>query len=86
MASHVSVTSITDLEIDDITVRKSGTEVTGRGFLDVDMQFGSAGDVEKDMGVLWDDSFPMTFKLLLNSDGEILRIEELDIDISSYTG
>ncbi|HZH29219.1 MAG TPA: hypothetical protein VEY11_00375 [Pyrinomonadaceae bacterium] len=85
LASWVTVDGISDFEIDDITIRKSVTEVTGTGFLEVNMQYGSDGDVEKGMGMVAKEAFPMTFKLLLDLEGEIKSIEELDVDISSFT-
>lgn len=86
LASHVRFDEITDLEIEHMTVRSGGLEARGRGFLSVDLQYGSGPDQETGKGLILDDTFPFTFSLLLDGDGNIKEVLTLNIDVSSFTG
>ena len=77
LSTHSRIDGIADLEV--IT---EGIFVEGTGHLEVELQHGSDSDVEADKGAVGSDAFPMKFKVLLDANGEIQEVLELEIDIS----
>jgi hypothetical protein len=81
LASVVRVTGISDVEVDSVETLKSDGEskVVGSATIDVELEYGGGGDD----GVTNEDSYPFTFDLILDEDGNIQSGRTL-IDTSSF--
>lgn len=84
LSTHTSIDSI---EIDEIYCIKvkadNDIEVEGSGIIYVNLQYGSGRDNINGDGFEYQESFPLEYKIVLNSEQEILDIE-YDIDTSSF--
>jgi Holliday junction resolvase len=82
LSSGTRVEDVTDIEIETVELTRSGTRVRGRGYVDLELNYG--GGVEKD-GVTAFDSLPFSFDVELDSDLHIVEMRGLTFDTSSFS-
>jgi hypothetical protein len=80
LSTHTSISGVCDLDISDIRVGKGEIRIAGMGTVDVDLQYGSDSDDVPVGG----DAFPFHFKAVLSAAGELSKVEELNVDTSSF--
>lgn len=88
LASHTYIEDISDIEIEQITVADNGEmRVKGNAIVEVDLQMGSNGDIDRGDGWEKSDSFPFFFTMNLsyNKQGHLVLGEEIDIKIETDT-
>ena len=85
LSTHTILDEVLVDEIAEIHVREDGDdlilEVSGNGTMSASMQIGSDKDNSKGDGMTWGNSFPFTFRALIE-DGLIQKLE-YDIDTSN---
>jgi hypothetical protein len=87
LSTHTRIESVSDIDIDELTIEGDKVYVVGDGAIDVELQIGSDGDVRTDYGFVSHESFPFTFSIVLGFTRELKleveEFEELEIDTSS---
>ena len=88
LSSHTRPDEITDVDIDEIRISGDAIFIKGDGVVSVELQFGSDGDQDKGDGLKTYDNFPFEFAMTLeynnNKELEIVEVNKLVIDTSSY--
>ena len=88
LSSHTRIEDIIDVDIDEISVEQKKIYVTGDGVVEVELQWGSDGDVRDGDGVETNTSFPFDFSLYLEYDERkgfvVSEVEGIEVDTSSY--
>jgi hypothetical protein len=88
LSSNTTITRISDVDIDEITVSEDHIFVTGDGVVDVDLNWGSTSDKQKDNGFALSENFPFSFGLTLKYDEhnllQIHKVNQLAVDLSYY--
>lgn len=83
LSSHTSIDHVGRVEISAITVTRAGVHVAGTGMVEVTLEYGSG---ENRDGMSWSTSFPFDFAIAINHQFEIVEIENLAFDTSSFDG
>ena len=86
LSTHTRIDGIADLEVTRSQIVGNGTKVWGKGILEIELDYGSSSDSYSDRGLTKPDSYPMNFEVLVDSSGEVLKVLNLEIDISSFHG
>jgi len=81
LASAVFIEEVSDLDISELEVHKDQVRATGTGLIGVRLEY--AGGKEKD-GVIGEDAFPFSFRVTLNRDLEVVSVDKLEVDTSSF--
>lgn len=87
LATHSRIEDISDIDVQTITVEGNEIYCTGTGIIDVELQYGSDGDLNRDNGYRTSDSLAFTFdvSLVVNSKGiSDVKINQIDVDTSRY--
>jgi len=84
LSSHTLVESVDDVEVSAVDIDRGRIRVSGRGVVSVRLEYGSASDQEHDIGYASDDSFPFEFDITLDSNLEIVDVDHLEVDTSSF--
>jgi hypothetical protein len=80
IASHPSVDSVVDVEIDSLQVTKEHIRVAGIGTLEVTLVYGGGGED----GLTTHDEYPFKFDVTLDHELDISRMDSLVVDVSSF--
>lgn len=76
---------IDDVSVDDIS--SDSVSLTVEGNMDFGLQYGSDGDVKRDMGIVTSDSLPFDAKILVEMKaplGKHASVERLKVDTDSF--
>lgn len=87
LSTHSRVSSVSDVDIDEIKIENENINVKGSGVVSIDLQFGSDGDNLRADGYLSEESFPFNFDITLCYNNKMLEINyfnELSFDTDSY--
>lgn len=88
LSTHTRPDEVYDVDIDEINISGENIFVKGDGVIGVELQFGSDGDQDKGNGFKNYDKFPFDFEITLaynsKKELEIIDVDKLDIDTSSY--
>jgi hypothetical protein len=87
LSTHTHIEEISDVDIDKIDLSENLIFVKGSGVVSVELQFGSDGDQDRDIGLKTFDNFPFVFELTLEyKQGElqIVDVKKFEVDTSSY--
>lgn len=84
IATYVEIESVEDVEIDAIRIPKGEIRIKGSGSVVVELRYGSSADFARGDGVTSGDLFPFYFEIAVSDQLDILRVDRLDIDTSSF--
>ncbi len=84
LSTHTRIDGVSDIEIADIRVKQDETTVSGRGSIDVELQYGSESDRDGDSASGLYDSYPFDFKATLGAGGDLISLDEISVDTSSF--
>jgi hypothetical protein len=88
LSTHTRLEEVTAVDIDEISIDGKTIFVKGDGVVNVELQFGSDGDQNRGDGHKGYDSFTFEFEITLeyNDDKEleIIEVDKLEVDTSSY--
>lgn len=94
LSTYSGIESIDVESIDKMELFEDGTiHASGKGTIECNLQRGSNSDVRNDMGVVWEDSFPFDFTVILDAEydtekphNDRFSISEIqyNIDTSGY--
>jgi len=79
-ASNVRIENVSNLEISAISVTTEGTDIRGKGVVEVTLEYGGSRDSETSV-----DDFPFRFHILLGHDLRLSEMYELEPDTSSLS-
>ena len=83
IATHTRIESVTDIDIGSATIGQEGVEVEGSASVELELQYGSDSDVEKDQGFTSSETVPLTFHLSLGPNLKLRDVLELNLDLAS---
>jgi hypothetical protein len=83
LSTHTRIEGVSNIEFESINVLKNCIELSGSGFVEVSLQYGSDGDVKRGEGGEQDDNYPFTFSIQLNHSMEIEDFN-YEIDTSDF--
>jgi len=81
ISSATRVEGVTDVAIQSVDIRRSGIHVRGRASVDVELNYG--GGTARD-GLTVSDSLPFTFDVELGPDLKLVRVNEVEVDLSGF--
>lgn len=86
LSTHTSIEEIVDVDIDEINISDKFIFVKGDGVVNIQLQFGSDGDQDRDDGFKMYDSYPFDFEIIMKYENgfKIIEINSLNIDTSSF--
>jgi hypothetical protein len=88
LSTHTTIEEITDVDIDEINIDNQYVFVKGAGVVNVLLQYGSDGDQDRDDGFKTYDSysfnFDVTMEYIKNKGFEIIELNDIDINTSSF--
>jgi len=84
LSTHTRIEAVSDLFISSIHLRRDGSEIHGNALVEVDLQYGSNGDVDRDDGDTSTDSLPFDFVVEVDEQLKITRVQKLEIDTSGF--
>ena len=79
-ATNVLIEAVSNLEIWAVSVSTEGTDIRGKGVVEVTLEYGGSRDSEGSV-----DDFPLQFHVLLGHDLRIKRVYALEPDLSSLS-
>lgn len=79
LATHIEIDDVSDIEFDQIIVRKDDIELQGSAVVSLTLQFGSDSDFKRGIGLRSSDSFPLDFHILLDRDFEVIEVLKLNL-------
>ncbi|MGA7742252.1 MAG: hypothetical protein WBP56_06650 [Polyangia bacterium] len=84
LSTHTRIEAVSHLFISSVHLRHDSSEIHGNALVEVELQYGSDGDVDRDRGDVSGDSFPFDFIVELDKELSITRVDKLEIDTSSF--
>lgn len=88
LSTHALIEEVVDIDIDEIKIDGKYIHVKGDGVVNMELQFGSDGDQNRDDGFKTTDNFPFDFNITLEYDTNfeliIADVHNLKIDTKSY--
>ncbi|MCL2144762.1 MAG: hypothetical protein FWH43_04635 [Endomicrobia bacterium] len=87
LSTHSTIDEISEINIDEIQISEKSIFAKGTGIVDVELQFGSDGDQDRDMGFRANMNFPFEFEIILKYNNGALQIDDvkkLEFDTSDY--
>ncbi len=84
LSTHTRVDGLSDLEISDLRVKGDEMKIRGTGSIDVELNYGSGLDQDSGQGAGLYDSYPFSFAATLEVAGELVSVDELRVDTSSF--
>lgn len=82
ICTHFHAESISDLEISKVIIDEDGTNLIGNGTIDMVLQYGSDGDVRRDDGHVWRESFPFEFDIIYDGQ-EVTEANNIIITVTT---
>ncbi len=79
LSSHTLIEAVSDISISSIHVGRGGVQLSGAASVSVQLQYGGSSDSTSSL-----DSFPMTFSALVDGNGSVQSVSELEIDTSDF--
>lgn len=79
VATNPRIEWVGSLEIGTVAITREGIELGGTGVVEVTLEFGDSRDPATSP-----DDFPFRFRVLLDHDLHLRRVEELRVDISGF--
>jgi hypothetical protein len=80
LATHFIVDEVSDINFDELFIRKSEIEIKGSAIVSLELQYGSNSDVREGDGLGWTESFSFDFHLLLNENLDVKEVLSLELD------
>ena len=84
LSSDTRVEAVLDAVITSLVMEKNRLRVKGSASVSLSLTWGSSSDFGKDDGLATKDSYPLEFDLVLDGNLEVLEVNQLRLDISSY--
>lgn len=84
LATHVQINEVDGIEIESMHVSENQVRISGAAMVYIDLQYGSNSDNKKDMGAHSSDSYPFSFSISLDASLNIIGVESVEIDTSSF--
>jgi Holliday junction resolvase len=81
LSSGTRIENVVDVDIDSVEVTTEGIKVVGSGTVEVELAYGSDTGQE---GYSWSTNFPLSFDIELNHNLYIQRVNDMDVDTSSF--
>jgi hypothetical protein len=82
VATHTRIGSVTDIDIGSVTVGQEGIEIEGSASVELELQYGSDSDVEKDQGFTSSETVPLTFHISLDPNLKLRDVIDLNLDLA----
>ncbi len=82
LSSHTSFEGISDISISSIFLDNGRTTVIGEGIVEVRLVYGSGSDADE--GDHATDSYPFEFEIVLNPKLEVVEVNRMKVDTSSF--
>lgn len=88
LSTHTKLEAITDVDIDEMSIDGETIYIKGDGVVEVELQYGSEGDQDREDGHKNYDNYPFTFAITLEYNNkrelQITDVDELLVDTSSF--
>ncbi|HKH43765.1 MAG TPA: hypothetical protein VKM72_03785 [Thermoanaerobaculia bacterium] len=84
VSSHTRVAGVTDVDLTSIMAGAEWIEVTGSGSVELELQFGSDSDLDRDQGFTSHEVVPFAFHILLDGDLKPKQVLSLDLDLGDF--
>lgn len=84
LATHIHIEEVDGVEIEAVTINPSEILVTGSATVYLELQYGSDSDFDRGDGSRLNDSYPFTFRIAISGKLGLIRVDELEIDTSSF--
>ncbi|NPV06956.1 MAG: hypothetical protein HPY83_03200 [Anaerolineae bacterium] len=84
LSSHTQVEGVADVEVLHTEVSLDEIHVVGSAVVKVRLQYGSDGDVTRGNGLVDHDAFPLEFDVTLNHALQLVRVNRLAVDTSTF--
>ncbi|MCA9710863.1 MAG: AAA family ATPase [Myxococcales bacterium] len=81
LSSRTTVDLVEGVELHEAQVRRGGLRVTGSASIAVDLEWGGG---ERRDGAEASSSFPLRFTVDLDREGELVAVEHVEVDVSSF--
>jgi hypothetical protein len=84
LSTHTQVEEVSDLFIRKLWAEPGKITIAGEAVVGVELIYGSDSDEQRGDGARMSDNYPFEFKVILNSDLEIIEVLYLNIDTASF--
>lgn len=86
ISTHTRVSGVTDVDLSSIVAGAEWIEVMGSGSVELELQFGSDSDLDRDQGFTSREIVPFTFHILLDGDLKPKQVLSLTLDLDDMQG
>ena len=85
LSSHTRFSDISNLNLEIFEMTSSQIKINGQADLEIDLQSGTDSEVQRGDGLVWSDSYPVDFTLLVNiNDFSDIKYQFEKIDIDNF--
>jgi hypothetical protein len=84
LSTHTQIEEVSDVTISSVDVEQNRIRVEGAGVVSVELNWGSNSDRARDEGFTVSDNFPFDFAIVLDNNLNLLEVESINVDTSSY--
>jgi hypothetical protein len=84
IATHKEVKNVSDVNLNEVTIRKDEVELLGSAVVNMILQYGSDEDIAKGRDLSINESFMLDFHILFDRDFEVREIYKFNLDTSDY--
>lgn len=81
LASSVQISSVSHLELEEVTIEKDAVRAVGSGVVEVELEYGG-GDAKDGLDLSTD--FPFHFDVLLDRNLDVMTVNRLTVDTMSF--
>lgn len=86
VSTHTRLVGVTDVDLNSIVAGTEWVEVTGSGSVELELQFGSDSDLDRDQGFTSQEIVPFRFHILLDGDLKPKHVLSLTLDLDDIRG
>lgn len=79
LATHTEIDDVSDIELEQVKVRRNDVELLGSAVVSLILQYGSDSDIDKDNGLRLSESFLLSFHILIDQNFEVKEVLNLDL-------
>lgn len=83
LSTHTRLEDISEVEIDSVNIARNEIHVRGSAYFEVELLYGSNSDNDGEAGQC--QSYPFKFDVTLDSSINVIRVNECNIDTSSFS-
>ena len=85
LSTHTTIGDVSDISFSSVEISEGGINISGNGLIEVELQYGSDGDIRREEGMAGSKEFPFIFNIIISTDlKQIIEVNDMSFDTRSF--